>query len=381
MAVGIAGMAVFIGYRYLMVNTKDSVVNSQKYLGNHSNPAEIYAGPFTGLLYSPLNIAVVQMDKLMLVDVEDDPEYASIELQTFDDTRGQGARVLLYRHDGPAESYYTDEAFAIKESEHDTFFLAPEMAYQFDVTASGLDASLRMQDHVGKTIEFRVKEAPREKWSKGFLAPIGGSDAVAFDYFPLYHMKGMNFVPRSGTEIAIKIGGKERKPKKLPIPANWEFVYLSRYTAAPIIGCWNTPHDGELLPLQPEQHLMYQDGQTHYEFVNNAGHYEIRKMVGFNDKHEVRLDFSPPIPDLPSLKDGIELRGRFSAGADGTLGIVAGAYHITRQGNVIDMEIRPQEGWQPMPGTLWVTTWIWKGTITVGADHTVSMKSTWIRRQ
>ena len=317
----------------------------------------------------------------MLVDVEDDPEYASIELQTFDDTRGQGARVLLYRHDGPAESYYTDKAFVIQESVHDTFFLAPEMAYRFDVTASGLDASLRMQDHAGKTIEFRVKEAPRKRWSKGFLAPIGGSDAVTFDYFPLYHMKEMNFVPRSDSEIAIHIGGEERQPKKLPIPADWEFVYLSRYTAAPIIGCWNTPHDGELPPLQPEQHLMYQDGQTRYELVNNAGHYEIRKMVAFNDKHEVRFDFSPPIPDLPGLKDGIELRGRFSAGADGTLGIVAGAYYIARQGNVIDVEIQPQKAWQPIPGTLWVITWIWKGRITVGSDHTVSMKSTWIRRQ
>jgi hypothetical protein len=238
-----------------------------------------------------------------------------------------------------------------------------------------------MQDHAGKLIEFRVKEAPRKKWSKGFLAPIGGSDAVTFDYFPLYHMKGMNFVPRSGTEIAIKIGGEERNPKKLPIPADWEFVYLSRYTAAPIIGCWNTPHNGELPSLQPRQHVIHQDGQTRYELVNNAGHYEIRKLFGFNDKHEVRFEFSPPIPDLPGLKDGAELRGRFSAGADETPGIVAGAYRITRQGNVIDMEFRPQKGWQPMPGPLWVTTWIWKGMITVGADRTVSMTSKWIRRK
>ncbi|HOO91134.1 MAG TPA: hypothetical protein PLA74_09970, partial [Syntrophales bacterium] len=201
-----------------------------------------------------------------------------------------------------------------------------------------------------------------------------------FDYFPLYHMKGMNFVPRSGTEIVIKIGGEERKPKKLPIPANWKFVYLSRYSAAPIIGCWNTSHDGKLPPLQPDQHLMYQDGQTRYELVDNAGHYEIRTMVGFNDRHEVRLDFSPPIPDLPTLKDGIERRGRFSAGADGTLGIVAGTYQITRQGDVIEMEIDPQEGWQPIPGELWVKSWIWKGTITVGADHTVSMQSKWNRK-
>ena len=93
------------------------------------------------------------------------------------------------------------------------------------------------------------------------------------------------------------------------------------------------------------------------------------------------FEFAPPIPDLPGLKDMIELSGRFSAGADGILGIVAGTYHITRQGNVIEMEIQPQEGWQPMPGPLWVTTWLWKGTITVGADHTISLKSAWLRRK
>ena len=123
--IGLAGIAAFIGYRYFMLNTKDSVVNHQKYLGNLSNPAEIYTSPSTGLLYSPFNIAVVQMDKLMLIDIEDDPEYTAIELQTFDDTRGQAARVLLYHHTGPADSYYTNQAFAVPDSGHDTSFLAP----------------------------------------------------------------------------------------------------------------------------------------------------------------------------------------------------------------------------------------------------------------
>jgi hypothetical protein len=288
---------------------------------------------------------------------------------------------LLYHHTGPADSYYTDKAFVVPDSGRDTSFLAPDMAYHFDVTASGLDASLRMKDHSGKPVEFRVRETSRRKWSKGFLAPVGGSDAVRFDHFPFYHMKGMNFVRRSGTDIAVRIGGEERKPKNLPIPANWEFVYLSRYTAAPIIGCWNMPQRGTLSPLQPAQQVMYQTGHTRYELADNAGHREIRKIVGFNGKHDVSIEFSPPIPDLPGLRDRIELRGRFSAGADETSGIVAGTYHVTRRGNVIEMEIHPQEGWQPMSGPLWVTAWIWKGTIIVGADQTISMTSKWLREK
>lgn len=263
-AIAFVCAAAFAGYRYFTLNTKDSAVSHQKYLGNYSNPTEIYSRPSAGLLYSPFNVAVARIDKLMLIDIEDDPEYTSIELQTFGDTRGQAARVLLYHHTGPADSYYSNRAFAVPDSGQETSFLVPDMAYHFDVTPSGLDASLRMKDHAGKLIQFRVRETSRRKWSKGFLAPIGGSDAVQFDHFPFYHMKGMNFVRRSGTDIAIKIGGEDRKPKKLPIPANWEWVYLSRYSAAPIIGCWNTPHNGTLTPLQPGQQTMYKTQQTRY---------------------------------------------------------------------------------------------------------------------
>ena len=244
-----------------------------------------------------------------------------------------------------------------------------------------MNASLRMRDHEGKLIEFKVEEMLRKKWSEGFLAPIGASDAIMFPYFPFFHMKNMNFVLRSGTEITVRIGGEERKPKKLPIPVNWEFVYLSRYTPSPIIACWNRPHNGELHPLQTKGQSVCQGKKITYELVENNGHHEIRKMLGVNERHEVSFDFSPPIPDLVGLKEGTALEGRFSAGADGIPGIVAGTYHVRCQGNVIDMEIRPQEGWQPTPGQSWVKTWIWKGSITVTQDSRVSLKSAWIREE
>lgn len=378
--IGLIGVAAFIASRYLLINTKDSVVNQKRYLGNHSNPANIYDQPATGKFYSPLNADVAHMDKLLLVDIEDDPEYSSIELQIFDDARGQGARVLLYHQVGPADSYWSSEAF-VDEAETNSNYIVPDMEYSLSITKSAVTASLKMQDKEGKSIEFNLKEAPRKNWAKGFLAPIGGGSAITFDYFPFFHMKDMNFVLRPGTKLVIKIGGEPRTPVQIPIPVNWEMVYLSRYTASPIIGRWNRPYDGELPALQPEPQLTYQDGQTRYELVDNAGHYEIRKMAGFDDKHEVSFEFSPPIPDLPALKDGAEINGRFSAGADEILGIVAGVYHIKRQGQVIEMEILPLEGWQPNPGSIWVKTWTWKGVITVGAGDNVSLKSEWTRTE
>ena len=377
---GLVSIAIFIASRFLLITTKDSVIDPQRYMGNHSNPANIYDHPSTGLLYSPLNVSVNPMDKLILVNFTDDLEYNGIELQVFDDTRGQGARVILYHKEGLADFYYTSEAFT-DGVKPDAASIISDMEYRFNVTASGLDAGLKMKDREGKSVEFQVKEVPRTKGSKGFLAPIGGSTAIKFDYFPFFFMKGMNFVPRSGSEIAIKIGGEDRTPEQIPIPVNWEFVYLSRYTTDPILGCWNKSYDDKLSPKQPGQQLVYHDGQTRYELVDNAGHYEIRKIIGFDDEHNVSFEFSPPIPDLPGLKDGIELSGRFSAGADEVLGIVAGEYHIKSYGDTIEMEILPLEGYQPNPGTIWVKTWMWKSTITVGADNTVSMKSGWIRQK
>lgn len=376
----IIALIVFLGSRFLMINTKDTAVDPEKFLGNKSNPASIYSGPSEGVFYSPVNIAVANMDKLMLVDFKDDPEYVSIELQTFDDARGRGARVILYHHQGPADSYYTDSVFVMRPLEGHPFRIEPDIAYHFEVTPSGLDASMKMKDYRGKSVGFQIRETSRKKWSKGFLAPIGAGEAISFPYFPFFHMKDMNFVSRSGTEISVQIDGVERKPQNLPVPVNLEFVYLSRYTPAPIIACWNTPQDGILQPFDPGKSQEYRDGLSRYELADNEGHSEIRRMIGTNERHRVEFEFSPAIPDLSALKDGFTMSGRFCAGADETPGIIAGDYRIVRHGKMVDMEIQPQKGWQPISGKLWVKRWVWKGTIFFGENKEVTIKSKWIRQ-
>ena len=124
---------------------------------------------------------------------------------------------------------------------------------------------------------------------------------------------------------------------------------------------------------------MYQDGQVSYELTDNAGHFEIRKMTSCGDRHKISFEFSSAIPDLPAMKDGAEVSGKFSAGADEVSGIVAGAYHVLRHGQIIEMEILPLEGRQLFPGVLWVKTWAWNGTITINSHDSVSLKSGWIR--
>jgi len=378
-AIILIGMVIFVVSEFLFIKTKDTVVNPGKYLGRKKNPIEIYAAPSNGLFYSPFNIEVVTMENLMLVDIDDDPEYKSIELQSFDDSRGKGARVLLYPHEGLADVYHTSKVFEAMQFENARYVTDPEIEYYFDVTGSGLDASLKMKDRNGKPIEFLVKETMRKKWSGGFLAPIGGSDAVKFSYFPFFHMKNMNFVLRKGSVINISIDGIRRKPKILPIPVDMELVYLSRYSAEPIIANWNKRHNGPLLPFQGSEDFVAEEKKTSYKLVNNSGHYEISNMTGCNENHTVFFDFSPAIPDLVNLKDNVDLDGRFCAGAESIQGIIAGIYKIRRRGNAIELDIMPQKGWQPVPGKLWIKTWKWESTVTVSSDNTVSMESSWKR--
>jgi hypothetical protein len=378
LGVAVAGIVVAAVSRYVFINTKASIVDPGSYLGQRSNAADIYGRPGGGKFYSPLNANLAPMDKLLLVSFEGDPQYEAIELQTFDDRRGRAARVLMYHHQGPADYYYSDAAF-IDPSETNRNLIVPDMQYAFTVKASGLDAALRFRDKDGKSIEFTLKETSHARWAGGFLAPVGGSTAIVFDHFPFYHMKRMNFMPRRGAAPVVRIGGELRTPATLPVPVDWEMVYLARYTDAPIIGQWNRPYDGELPALQPTQQATCQDGQPSYALVDNHGHSELRRMISCGGRHTISFEFSPPIPDLPALKTGADVSGRFAAGADDVPGIVAGTYHVVRRPQAVEMEILPLEGWQPFPGTIWVRTWAWKGLITTNADGRVHLKSGWTR--
>jgi len=65
-----------------------------------------------------------------------------------------------------------------------------------------------------------------------------------------------------------------------------------------------------------------------YDLVNNQRHYEICRASARNPKHEMFVTFSPPVPDVASLKDGADIKGRFGIGIDDAARIVEGAYVV-----------------------------------------------------
>jgi hypothetical protein len=200
-----------------------------------------------------------------------------------------------------------------------------------------------------------------------------------FAGFPFFYMKRTAFVERAGTQIDIEIGGTQRKPAAIPIAINGAFVYLARYCTEPIIGTWNEAHAGALEPSFPEQVDDPEPGQGIYRLVDNDGHYEISRVIGASCGHEISLCFSPPIPDLACLKDGVTIEGKFTAGADDTDGIVAGKYSLHHAGAGTQLVMQPAKGWQPMPGRSWVKSYRWLANIESDSQGKMTIKSAWTR--
>ena len=93
------------------MRTKENSVDQEKYLGNKTNSSEIYSKQGSKVFYSPFNLGISPMSRLMLIDIESETEYETIELQIYDDKRGDAATVILYKKDGSNDVYYTDSVF------------------------------------------------------------------------------------------------------------------------------------------------------------------------------------------------------------------------------------------------------------------------------
>ena len=121
-------------------------------------------------------------------------------------------------------------------------------------------------------------------------------------------------------------------------------------------------------------------GNITYSIVDNDGHYEIARITAMDCGHEISLNFSPPVPNLTCLKDGVTIRGRFSAGADETMGIVAGEYWLSYNGVKTELVMQPTKGWQPMLGRSWVRSYRWCANIEASNKGKVTVESKWTRK-
>jgi hypothetical protein len=355
----------------------------------------------------PFSIAVEPMERLLLVNLERDPDsvYAGFEPQAFDDeVHGRGLIVLAWRRDGRVDLYHQG-GLRLDPSGYDIagggLHAMHERAFDgawFEVRDTGVDADVRFHDADGRRIEITVRElgaGPRARIA--LLAPMG-SAATAPSALPLVLLRDFSFVRRAGSEVRVAIDGREHAVDRLPIPIERQSVYFVRYARSPLIARLNPAHDGPVATLDAgrsgTQVLPEAVGETGVEVRHLGGAAAIARLERRSAGQSVRLDLDPPFPNLLDLADGADLAGAFTITSDPSLGRVAGTYRASRSGDAVRIAMTPSGGWRPAERRWsirlvyavapvfrrWPTTYAWSAELdlTAGVDAP-TMRSRWER--
>ena len=360
---------------------------------------DIYSKGSDGSFYPPFSLSIDAMEHLILVNFEKDPDkyYNTFELQRARDTAGnKRLLVIAYRNDGGADVYHQPGyPLASQESllNDVNFTVCPLEGARFEVDEEQLDVFFAFEDRYGREIRVKADENRRPLKKPFFLlAPIGTLAKLPRS-FPVYSLYGMSFAKRKHTDIDILIDRSRHKPDTFPLPLDGAKNYFSRYSADTFNVDWNRNFQGQLLPLFPGEDNRAVNGNVTYELVNNGGHHEIRRMTATNRKHRINIEFSPPVPDLVCLRDGLELDGDFVITTDNAAGSIRGVYHLRSLENEVEMSIHPDKGWIPNEKRLilrllfrtgkvfndWPKSYSWNAIINFGSTKHPLMKSTWER--
>ena len=369
------------------VQNKGIIVDHYKFLGKSKNKLKIYDSPPENLILSPFNIAFDSINRLLIMNFEDDPIYYGIELQILLKRDKEYPLVILYRKDNMMDVYYTNEAVIQNRKRMFTdlptnvsFNQFNDIEYKFQFDETGLDAYLFLEDKLEKEIEFKIREKNPDRELNSLLTPISIANKKP-EYFSIYFLNKFGMVLKNDTEIFVKIHGTLREATEMPVQMNKRTVYSAHFSFEPIICNWNKNFSGNMNPiiLNPTIHNVIAEDIT-YDLLKNFDYYEIKKISGKDEKdHTVSFEFSPSIPNLLTLRSNLKIKGRFSCIIDKKKGVFAGEYYITRNRNIIEFNIQPTKCWQPFPGLLWIKTFQWNSEMIIQNDKSISINSAWKR--
>lgn len=359
----------------ITMKTRSTVINESKYLkARRTDPGTSSSIPKDTLIH-PFSLEIEPMDKLVLFDIEDDPLYETLELQEFDDETSKGLVILMYRKDKEIDVYYTRGIAhdVYKGSQNGSVSEILPKEYYFEKTDDNFRFLINFRDKDGNDVFVKADEKNPDKEHISILAPAG--DMIDnFTSFPLFFMKETAFLEKDHARITIRIGQQERKPVSIPIAINGKFVYLSRYSLDPVVASFNENFKGNLKPAG-----SVEDPHLRYTVSGDSPAGDLLALDYCKLNHQVSLKFSPPFPNLRSLKDGARIKGRFSTTVDSESGILAGSYAIERGNGKVSVSLQPQKGWQPMPGKKWFTKYKWVSTVSFDGDQ-VYAESEWVKQ-
>jgi hypothetical protein len=366
---------------------ENNPVNEEKYLGDEKNNPSIYVGKNNKYIYPLIKFKDEQViiEKLCLIDFQDDTIYKAIELQQVKQEGSTHYIVLMGTKDNEADIFYTKGLRINKDSYMSllnkvNLIETDSIKVHFDVTDKGLDVYLSLKDREDRNVEFKIKENKNKLNHFGLIAPVGNASENP-DKFPVIYLKKFNMVEQKGTEIFVKVDGKDLKPVKLFPLCNFKRVYLARYSYFNNMKELNNDYTGVIEPVEVTHNLdELKIDNCHYLIKINNGHPEIKCVKRIDSNSEMKITFSPAIPDIISLKDHTEIHGHFSISVDEVKGIMGGVYSVKKNKDAVMFKMNPQKGWQPMPGKLWMKTYLWNCDIKI-VENSLQVKSKWSRSE
>lgn len=381
---------LFLGIIILVcscVNIQSTAVNEAKWLGNRHHDEDIYLKPQSEEIIIPFNLDVDNfgigyIQRIFLIAIEEPEFYRTIELQEIVNGKKKSAVVILYTPNDTLSEVIHLPGLDLREDQYSAILNNVRISeqlflYKFNVDYHGAYVYLKMKDYYGRPIELELSENRLKQPDYAMLAPIGSMSKDP-NFFPFIYLMEFGFVKNdSTTNINLKIDEKIQKIEKMPVKIEDEEVYNAKYSDKSVITNWMVEGSREIKPINVTE-LTYSNPPYFTEFYNNNGHYEIKSFSGIYDESDVRFRFSPPFPDILSIKEGEEIEGNFSASIDEYTGIFAGEYEVEKIGDKIYLEIEPKKGWQPMPGRSWVKSYQFKAEITE-KDGLYFIESEWSR--
>jgi len=361
---------------------------------------------FASALPIPFHIAVEPLERLLLVNFENDPDdvYKGFEPQVFDDEKhGCGHLVIGWRIDGRVDVYHErsvrpDPAtFGITGGGLAAMIPTDFESARFSIEDQGADAKYAFKDQLRRPVIIRIKEtSPKRRKPFGLLAPMGAA-AEHPQALPLVYLLDFYFVRKHGTRVNVSIDGRSHHIDRLPFPMDFAWMYFARYSPQPLIALLNPAFEGPLpqadLTKAGTAAISWRGHDISLDWTEGTP--GIASMSCADGVHPVSLRFDPPFPHLLSIPEAGTALGSFEIGSHPSTGLVGGGYRVQRAGGLITLTMTPSLGWMPRPSKWslrllyavagifknWPKTYRWDAQIQIQKSGLGTMASAWTREE
>ncbi len=320
----------------------------------------------------PFMLRADVLDRMLNLEIADDPFYAGLEIQGLDDPRhGTGVVVFFDRKpDRKIDVYYEKglqlepERYAIGGGLGEWVETDFEVA-RLSVAADGIDAEARFTDVKGRPIELRIADRHKRRHWATFLAP-GGAAITDPKSLPLWWMTRFDLLRRGRTAPVIRIDGRDATPGRLPAERLMRRRLIK--VAADLCLVDLNPAGGD--PSTSDNQIV----------ASSRGVETIATDAG---DHWVTVRFDPPFPDLAEAPHPESGAWRLSIDSQP---IIGGTWTAARDGDAVRVGIDVTQGWRPreLPMLMsivtrvlpvfrtWPTTYRWRGSVRPGDTPTAT---------